>query len=119
MLSEPAPQVETAALHDARGDAVIATLHTRDSELRVLSSGGSVRYSLVGADGESQSLTLDELQSYDPDLFEVVQKAIARRGPALDATRLDASNSEQPAAERATPERSEAERHTPVIPAPR
>ncbi|HTV23111.1 MAG TPA: hypothetical protein VMG12_30695 [Polyangiaceae bacterium] len=95
MLSEPAPQVETAALHDAQGDAVIATLHTKDSELRVLSSGGRVRYSLLDAEGVSKSLTLDELQSYDKNLYEFVKAAMAHGvagkggavppGAALDA----------------------------------
>lgn len=90
MLAEPAPQVETAALHDANGDAVIATLHTKDSELRVLSSGGSVRYSLLDAEGVSKSLTLEQLQSYDKNLYEFVKAAMAHGagrtgGPALDA----------------------------------
>ena len=92
MLAEPAPQVETAALHDQNGDAVIATLHTKDSELRVLSSGGRVRYSLLDAAGVSQSLTLDELQSYDKNLYEFVKAAMAHNISArTGATRFDAS----------------------------
>src|SRR5688572_2712616 len=86
MLAEPAPQVETAALHDSAGDPVIATLHTKDSELRITSSGGSLRYSLLDAEGVSKSLTLEQLQSYDPNLYEFVKHATARRGmPVLDA----------------------------------
>lgn len=111
MLAEPAPQVETAALHDESGDAVIATLHTKDSELRVLSSGGGVRYSLLDVEGVSKSLTLEELQSYDPNLYEFVKAATARRGPPLDA-RVGPS----PAPDSATTDRVEAGRHTPRAP---
>jgi hypothetical protein len=87
MLAEPAPQVETAALHDAAGDPVIATLHTKNSELRITSSGGHVRYSLLDEEGNSKSLTLEQLQSYDPNLYEFVKNATASSGmfPVLDA----------------------------------
>jgi hypothetical protein len=68
--------------HDPSGAAVIATLRTRDSELTILSEGGSMRYALVDADGETKSLTLDELRAYDSNLFEVVKSATARRGSA-------------------------------------
>ena len=68
---------------------MIATLHTRDSELTITSAGGSVRYSLVDAQGVEKSMTLDELQSYDRNLYEFVKSATAtataRRDPALDA----------------------------------
>lgn len=86
MLAEPAPQVETAALHDAAGDAVIATLHTKDSELRIMSAGGRVRYSLLDRQGLAKSLTLDEIERHDPNLYEFVKAALARQGgPVLDA----------------------------------
>jgi hypothetical protein len=106
LLSDPAPQVETAALHDAAGDAVIATLHTKDSELKILSSGGRVRYSLLGADGASRSLTLEELQSYDPKLYEFVKSATARHGsPVLDARVTPSRAPSPPGAERVGAER--------------
>jgi hypothetical protein len=87
MLAEPAPRVETAALHDSAGDPVIATLHTKNSELQITSSGGHVRYSLLDEEGNSKSLTLEQLQSYDPNLYEFVKKATASSGmmPVLDA----------------------------------
>jgi hypothetical protein len=66
--------------HHPSGAAVIATLRTRDSELTILSDGGSMRYALVDAVGEAKTLTLDELRAYDPNLFEVVKSATARRG---------------------------------------
>lgn len=87
---EEAP-LQEAPLHESSGAAVIATLHTRDSELTITSSGGSVRYSLVDAQGVEKSMTLDELQSYDRNLYEFVKSATAtatataRRDPALDA----------------------------------
>ena len=111
MLSDPAPQVETAALHEANGDAVIATLHTKDSEVRVLSSGGRVRYSVLDVDGASKSLTLEELQTYDRNLYEFVKAATARSGPPLDARIIPPP--EPPSDSR---ERVEAGRHTPKIP---
>jgi hypothetical protein len=112
MLTEPAPQVETAALHDSAGDAVIATLHTKDSELKVTSSGGSVRYSLLDDQGISKSLTLEELRSYDPNLYEFVKAAMASSsprsggGPVFDA-RIDARRGLTPV----STERVEADRH--------
>jgi hypothetical protein len=113
MLAEPAPQVETAALHDSAGDAVIATLHTKDSELTITSSGGRVRYSLLDEQGLSKSLTLDELQRYDPNLYEFVKAAMARQGswgrqgsgPVLDA------RIERPEPPPVTSDRLEADRH--------
>jgi hypothetical protein len=66
--------------HDPSGAPVIATLRTRDSELTILSEGGSLRYSLVDAAGETKRLTLDQLRAYDPNLFEFVKTAMAR-GP--------------------------------------
>jgi hypothetical protein len=117
MLSEPAPQVETAALHDSAGDPVIATLHTKDSELRITSSGGHVRYSLLDAEGVSKSLTLEQLQSYDPNLYEFVKNATARRGmPVLDARVVPSSGA--PGQDPSPPiERLEADRHRPTPPA--
>ena len=117
MLAEPAPQVETAALHDSAGDPVIATLHTKDSELRITSSGGNVRYSLLDAEGVIKSLTLEQLQSYDPNLYEFVKNATARRGmPVLDARVAPSSvapgNEPSPSTERI-----EADRHRPALPA--
>jgi hypothetical protein len=113
MLAEPAPQVETAALHDSAGDAVIATLHTKDSELTITSSGGHVRYSLLDEQGLSKSLTLDELQRHDPNLYEFVKAAMARSswggqkgGPVLDA-RVERTEPTPPASS----ERVEADRH--------
>jgi hypothetical protein len=64
---------------DTSGAAVIATLRTRDSELTILSAGGAMRYALVDAAGEEKNLTLDQLRAYDPNLFEVVTAAMARR----------------------------------------
>jgi hypothetical protein len=118
MLSEPAPQVETAALHDvaalhdAADDTVIATLHTKDSELKITSSGGRVRYSLIGAEGTRKSLTLDELQSYDRNLYEFVKNVTAQRGPrSLDA-RVAPGFEPSPRSEPALgSERVEADRH--------
>jgi hypothetical protein len=117
MLAEPAPQVETAALHDSSGDPVIATLHTKDSELRITSSGGHVRYSLLDAEGNSKSLTLEQLQSYDPNLYEFVKNASASSGmmPVLDA-RVGPS-SVVPSRKAPATERLEAERHRPAPPA--
>lgn len=112
MLTEPAPQVETAALHDSAGDAVIATLHTKDSELTITSSGGRVRYSLLDEQGISKSLTLEELQSFDPQLYDFVKAAMARRAaPVLDA-RIE--RAEPPPA---ATERAEADRHRVTPPA--
>jgi hypothetical protein len=124
MLAEPAPQVETAALHDSAGDPVIATLHTKDSELRITSSGGNVRYSLLDAEGVSKSLTLEQLQSYDPNLYEFVKNATARRGmmPVLDARVPPSSvapgsfsSGHEPSP--ASAERLEADRHRSTPPA--
>jgi hypothetical protein len=61
---------------------VIATLRTRDSELTVSSAGGTVRYSLVDAQGVTRSLTLEQLQAHDPNLYEVVKSAAARASGA-------------------------------------
>lgn len=117
MLSEPAPQVETAALHDSAGDPVIATLHTKDSELRITSSGGNLRYSLLDAEGVSKSLTLEQLQSYDPNLYEFVKHATARRGmPVLDA-RVVPSPVTSGGEPSPVLERLEADRHRPTPPA--
>jgi hypothetical protein len=111
MLAEPAPQVETAALHDSAGDPVIATLRTKDSELTITSSGGRVRYSLLDAGGLSKSLTLEELQRHDPNLYEFVKAAIASRGmPTLDASAVGLPSS-------APTERVEADRHRSTPPA--
>jgi hypothetical protein len=117
MLAEPAPQVETAALHDSAGHPVIATLHTKDSELRITSSGGTLRYSLLDAEGASKSLTLEQLQSYDPNLYEFVKNATASRGmmPVLDArvapSRVAPSGEPTPATDHL-----EADRHRAVPP---
>jgi hypothetical protein len=61
---------------------VIATLRTRDSELTVSSAGGTVRYTLVDAQGITKSLTLEQLQAHDPNLYEVVKSAAARASAA-------------------------------------
>jgi hypothetical protein len=118
MLAEPAPQVETAALHDPAGDPVIATLHTKNSELRITSSGGHVRYSLLDEEGNSKSLTLEQLQSYDPNLYEFVKNATASSGmfPVLDARVAPGSiaPSRKPSP---TTEHVEADRHRPAPPA--
>jgi hypothetical protein len=73
------PKAAEAAKHDASGAAVIATLRTRDSELTILSEGGSMRYALLDAAGTTKNLTLDQLRAYDPNLFEFVKTAMARR----------------------------------------
>lgn len=113
MLAEPAPQVETAALHDSSGDPVIATLHTKNSELRITSSGGHVRYALLDEEGNSKSLTLEQLQSFDPNLYEFVKNATASSGmmPVLDA-RVAPSRQSPP-----TDERLDADRLRPGPPA--
>jgi hypothetical protein len=113
MLAEPAPQVETAALHDSAGDPVIATLHTKNSELRITSSGGRVRYALLDEEGNSKSLTLEQLQSYDPNLYEFVKNATASSGmmPVLDA-RVPPRPQPSP-----TTDHVEADRHRPAPPA--
>jgi hypothetical protein len=113
MLAEPAPQVETAALHDSAGDPVIATLHTKDSELRITSSGGRVRYSLLDVDGASKSLTLEELQSYDPNLYEFVKNVTASRGLGPLDARVGPGAPPSPAGI----ERVEADRHRKAPPA--
>lgn len=70
--------VPGGAVHDARGLPVLATLHTKDSELTILGRGGEVRFSLLDADGERHDdLSLEDLQAYDPNLYEVVQHAMA------------------------------------------
>jgi hypothetical protein len=76
------------------GAPVVATLHTKDSELTITGHGGNVRYSLVDAAGERhEDLTLDELLAYDENLYEVVKFATANAGrvgsPFVDA-RLEA-----------------------------
>lgn len=114
MLAEPAPQVETAALRDPAGDPVIATLHTKDSELRITSSGGNVRYSLLDPSGASKSLTLEELQSYDRNLYEFVKNVTAGRGmPTLDARIPPAP----PTSSAVGADRLEADRHRATPPA--
>jgi hypothetical protein len=61
---------------------VIATLRTRDSQLTVSSSGGIVLYTLVDEQGATKSLTLEQLQAHDPNLYEVVKSAAARANDA-------------------------------------
>jgi hypothetical protein len=68
---------EASSKHGLTGSAVIATLHTRESELTILSEGGGLRYSLVDAVGVAKSFTLDELRAYDANLFEFVKSATA------------------------------------------
>jgi hypothetical protein len=92
---EVSPQEVSAQVltprHDPSGAAVIATLRTRDRELTILSEGGSMRYALLDSAGVSKSLTLDELQAYDPNLFEFVKTAMARASAGvLGATFVDA-----------------------------
>jgi len=71
------------AVQDSRGLPVLATLHTKDSELTILGRGGEVRYSLLDAEGERHDdLSLEDLQAYDPNLYEVVQHAMANAGRA-------------------------------------
>jgi hypothetical protein len=81
------PRPEASSKHGLTGSAVIATLRTRDSELTVLSEGGSLRYSLVDAMGVAKSLTLDELRAYDANLFEFVKSATAGSAPSMAAAR--------------------------------
>jgi hypothetical protein len=77
----------SSSKHGLTGSAVIATLRTRESELTILSEGGSLRYSLVDAVGVAKSLTLDELRAYDANLFEFVKSATARSAPSTAAAR--------------------------------
>jgi hypothetical protein len=78
---------EASSKHGLTGSAVIATLHTRDSELTILSEGGSLRYSLVDAVGVAKSFTLDELRAYDANLFEFVRSATAGSASSAAAAR--------------------------------
>jgi hypothetical protein len=78
---------EASSKHGLTGSAVIATLRTRESELTILSEGGSLRYSLVDAMGVAKSLTLDELRAYDANLFEFVKSATAGSAPSMVAAR--------------------------------
>jgi hypothetical protein len=77
------------------GAQVIATLHTKESDLTITGTGDGVRYSLLEADGTRRDgLTLEQLEAYDRNLSEVVKFAMAKTHtpsavpaatPALDA----------------------------------
>jgi hypothetical protein len=75
--------------YDDSGAAVVATLRTRDSELTILSAGGTMHYALVDASGDAKTLSLDQLRAHDQNLFEVVTAAMAR-GVSGSAGTLDA-----------------------------
>jgi hypothetical protein len=80
-----------SATHGPSGAPVVATLHTKDSELTITGHGGNVRYSLTDADGEShEDLTLDELAAYDANLYEVVKSAMAANAGRVGAPFVDA-----------------------------
>jgi hypothetical protein len=84
-LPSPAP-AETPS-----GAPVVATLHTKDSELIISGGGGSVRYTLVDAAGERhENLSLDELLAYDENLYEVVKFATAKNAGRAGAPFVDA-----------------------------
>jgi hypothetical protein len=69
-------------VHDTSGAPVVATLHTKDSELTITGTGGGVRYSLLDADGNRRDgLTLEQLDAYDHNLFQVVEFAMAKGPP--------------------------------------
>ena len=89
-LEEPAPQPGEAALHDATGAPVIATLKTKDAAVAITSAAGHVRYALPSAAGGETSLTIEQLQSYDPDLYELVRHATAAGAARGTAPLLDA-----------------------------
>jgi hypothetical protein len=76
--------------HDPSGAPVVATLHTKDSDLTIIGTGEGVRYSLVDADGtRHDGLTLAQLEAYDRNLSEVVKFAMAKThldNPAPAAT---------------------------------
>jgi hypothetical protein len=70
---------EELRAHDPSGAPVVATLHTKDSELTITGTGDGVRYSLVDADGtRHDGLTLAQLEAYDRNLSEVVKFAMAK-----------------------------------------
>ena len=70
---------------------MVATLHTKDSELIISGHGGSVRYSLVDAAGERhENLTLDELLAYDENLYEVVKFATGQAAGRVGSPFVDA-----------------------------
>ena len=73
--AEPPPQ----PIHDESGAPVLATLHTKDSELTITGHGGEVRYSLLDSQGNRRdNLTLEEVLAYDENLYEVVKFAMAQ-----------------------------------------
>jgi hypothetical protein len=68
--------------NEVSGAPVVATLHTKDSELTITGTGDGVRYSLLDADGKRRDgLTLEQLDAYDHNLFQVVQFAMAKGPP--------------------------------------
>jgi hypothetical protein len=75
------------------GRPVVATLHLRDRELTISSTGSGVRYDVKDGSGKlvQSQLTLDELAVIAPELAEVVRSAAVRAdltpGQYLDASR--------------------------------
>jgi hypothetical protein len=100
----PASEVhQELRAHDPSGAAVVATLHTKDSELTITGTGDGVRYSLLDAEGKRRDgLTLEQLDAYDHNLFEVVKFAMAKGPPqsraGTHAPALDARITPRPAA---------------------
>jgi hypothetical protein len=95
---------EELRAHDPTGAPVVATLHTKDSDLTITGTGEGVRYSLVEADGtRHDGLTLAQLEAYDRNLSEVVKFAMARThlgNPVPEVTPLlDARITPRPAAD--------------------
>jgi hypothetical protein len=84
------PELDDAALHDTAGAPVIVTLQTREGPLTLTSAGGHVRYRLPGM-AASEGVTLEELAGRDPELSELLRRAMARgaggQRPFLDASR--------------------------------
>jgi len=85
-----APQVEESGLYDSSGAPVIATLQAKDGRVTISAAGGHVRYALIGGDGVEKSLTPEELQVSEPDLYEIVKHATAVSGGRGSASYLDA-----------------------------
>jgi hypothetical protein len=87
------PELDEAALHDAVGAPVIATLQTREGPLTITSAGGHVLYRLPGVAAASAGVTLDELAGQDPELSELLREATAAGAARGSASFLDASRS--------------------------
>lgn len=70
-------------------EPVIGVLQLADRTVSILSAADGVRYGLHDREGRwLATLTLEELESRDPELYEIAKAATAARGPAFDA-RLD------------------------------